>query len=393
MKTILKTLLTAVVLFAGAHYAPAQDAETDLSVKKESRAAIRRGVEFLLEEQKENGSWLRNPAITGLACVALHESNLAQEKPEVSAAVQKGRTFILQFVRDNGSIAPESGDYVNYTTSVCLSALAIIDEREDRSVMRAARHFLIDSQLDEDHAKHPTKPGNSFYGGIGYGSRGPTRPDLNNTSYALEALYLTKNLDKETKYAKKSELAWDNAVKFLKEVQNIPEDAGQNWDVSDSKDDNMDGGFVYQPDASKPTSKLRKQGKDVQDLLSYGSMTYAGLKSMIYADLEKDDYRVRAAIQWARDNYDLSENPGMGPEGYYYFLQTFAKALDAYGQDTITTTDGKVHNWREDLLLKLIELQKADGYWANDRHGRWMESIPELVTSYSLIAMEVALSK
>ena len=392
MKTLLSSLIAFTLLGVSQLYTAAA-AEVELSIEKEARAAIERGVEFLLDTQTESGSWKRHPAITGLACVALHESNLAQQKPEINAAIQKGREYILGFVKDNGAISPKSGDYINYTTSVCLSALAIIDEEEDRDVMRQARHFLIDSQLDEDHAEHPTKPGNPFYGGIGYGSAGPTRPDINNTSYALEALHLTEHLDKDTEYARKSKLAWEKAVMFLKEVQNIPDHAGQDWDVGDSEDPNMDGGFIYKPTASKATQKLQKQGKDVQDLLSYGSMTYAGLKSMIYADLDKDDYRVQAAVQWARDNYDLSENPGMGPEGYYYFLQTFAKALDAFGQDTLKTTDGEVHNWREDVLLKLIELQKADGHWVNERHGRWMESIPELVTSYALTAMEVALSE
>jgi len=36
--------------------------------------------------------------------------------------------------------------------------------------------------------------------------------------------------------------------------------------------------------------------------------------------------------------------------------------------------DGRKANWREDLALKLINLQKADGSWAND-NGRWWKRI------------------
>ena len=60
-------------------------------------------------------------------------------------------------------------------------------------------------------------------------------------------------------------------------------------------------------------------------------MTYAGLKSMIYAGVGADDPRVKAALKWIQQHYDLSSNPGMGQAGLYYYYHTFAKALDAAG--------------------------------------------------------------
>ena len=36
--------------------------------------------------------------------------------------------------------------------------------------------------------------------------------------------------------------------------------------------------------------------------------------------------------------------------------------------------------------------QRADGSWFND-NGRWMESIPELATSYALMTLETALGR
>ena len=113
---------------------------------------------------------------------------------------------------------------------------------------------------------------------------------------------------------------------------------------------------------------------------------------MIYAKLSEDDPRVQAAVEWAAKNYTLDENPGMGPEGHFYYLNVFAKAHSVLGEDIIKTDKGEVHNWRVDLVKKLLELQKGDGSWKNDKHGRWMESIPELVTAYSLLAMEAALA-
>ena len=64
-------------------------------------------------------------------------------------------------------------------------------------------------------------------------------------------------------------------------------------------------------------------------LRSYGSMTYAGLKSMIYCGAGPEDPRVKAATKWIKDHYTLAENPGMGQQGLYYYYQTMSKALAA----------------------------------------------------------------
>ena len=66
-------------------------------------------------------------------------------------------------------------------------------------------------------------------------------------------------------------------------------------------------------------------------------MTYAGLKSMIYAGLTKDDPRVKAAMEWIGKNWTLDENPGMqyadpsdpasAQSGLYYYYHTLARAL------------------------------------------------------------------
>ena len=120
-------------------------------------------------------------------------------------------------------------------------------------------------------------------------------------------------------------------------------------------------------------------------------MTYAGLKSMIYAKVKKDDPRVKAAIGWAHKHYTLDENPGLGSAGHYYYLQTVAKAHSALGMDEITTAKGEKQNWRADVIGKLLSLQRENGEWYNE-NNRYMERLSELVTAYSLITMEFALA-
>jgi squalene-hopene/tetraprenyl-beta-curcumene cyclase len=115
-------------------------------------------------------------------------------------------------------------------------------------------------------------------------------------------------------------------------------------------------------------------------------MTYAGLKSMIFAGVGPDDPRVKAAFDWAQKHYSLAENPGMGEAGLYYYYHTFAKALDALGADQIKDATGAEHDWRSELLGELAKRQRPDGAWVNST-TRWMEGDPNLVTGYALLTL------
>jgi len=115
-------------------------------------------------------------------------------------------------------------------------------------------------------------------------------------------------------------------------------------------------------------------------------MTYAGFKSMLHAGLKEDDPRVAAALTWIRDHYTVTENPGLGDAGLYYYYHLFAKSLSTAGIDTLKGEDGVEHNWREELVAHLAKLQGKDGAWTNSNE-RWMESDPNLATTFSLLAL------
>ena len=78
-------------------------------------------------------------------------------------------------------------------------------------------------------------------------------------------------------------------------------------------------------------------------------MTYAGLKSMVYAGLKPDDVRVKAALGYIAKNYTLEENPGGGQRGLYYYYLMFARAMAALGKPTFTDAEGKEHDWKAEL--------------------------------------------
>ena len=115
-------------------------------------------------------------------------------------------------------------------------------------------------------------------------------------------------------------------------------------------------------------------------------MTYAGLKSMIFAGVNRDDPRVQAALGWIRRYYSVRANPGLGQQGLYYYLHTFAKSLSALKIDRLEDSNGVRHDWRHELADELGRQQKPNGSWVN-RAPRWYEGDPNLVTSYALLAL------
>ena len=140
-----------------------------------------------------------------------------------------------------------------------------------------------------------------------------------------------------------------------------------------------DGGFIYETGHYKPERSI-----------SYGSMTYAGLKSLLFAGIDKNDIRVKKAYAWICDNYTVKENPKFGTTSLYYYFMTATKCLTAFGGDTVTDSKGKKHYWREDFLEKIISLQHEQGHWVNT-DGRYQENIKDLATAYSVIAIKHAL--
>jgi squalene-hopene/tetraprenyl-beta-curcumene cyclase len=371
--------ISLCLMIAGTALAAELPSQTDISLLKEVDSARARGVAWLVQQQEADGSWRHHPAITALAVTSLIR---AKAQPE---AVERGLKFILSNVKTNGAIygGGEADKYPNYSTAICSMALLAAGKPEYRQTILDARQFLLASQFDETRGVAST---NASYGGIGYGKR--ERPDLSNMQWTLEAIHLTESMDADKK--KTWELHWQKAIQFLQRCQKLPAHNDQPW-AKNAADQDL-GGFIYMP-GPPPVSFADDEVQDGKTpLRSYGSMSYAGLKSYLYAELKKDDPRVVAAVSWLRKNYSVDENPGLGAQGLYYYYLTFTKALTAYNEDTFTDAAGKTHDWRFELMKKLVTLQRFEGYWQND-NNRWWENDPVLVTSYSLLSLEILQSR
>jgi len=115
---------------------------------------------------------------------------------------------------------------------------------------------------------------------------------------------------------------------------------------------------------------------------SYGTVTAAGLLSLLFAGADKKDPRVQAAYKWLTTNYTLDSNPGTNTKGgLFYYYQALSKVTSAYGDKEFVDGRGQRHNWRNELADRLILLQNPDGSWINKDSGLWWEDKPELATA------------
>lgn len=338
-------------------------AADDLGAKRD--AAIAKTVEFLAKQQTPEGAFSpqTGAAVTALVAAGLLKSGRSADDPVVAKALKHLQTFVQL---DGGIYAPES-NYKNYETGIAI--LAFAEANKDgryTELLKGSEKFVRGLQWDESEGKDVSDP---TYGGAGYGKS--ARPDLSNTSFFLDALKATG--------AGPEDEAIKKALIFVSRCQNLETE----HNTTEFSAKNPDGGFYYTP-AAGGSSQAGKT--DAGGLRSYASMTYAGLKSMIYAGVGPNDPRVKAALEWIKMNYSLKENPGMGTAGLFYYYHTFAKALDAMGQETFNDAAGQPHEWRKELLVVLLDSQKPDGSWTNE-NARWMEGDANLVSGYALLTL------
>jgi squalene-hopene/tetraprenyl-beta-curcumene cyclase len=343
----------------------------------EWKAVVDKAVGYLKAAQAADGSWSAAPnnrGVTGIVVTGLLRTGTAPTDEPAA----KGLAFIESLVNPKeGHIAGDSKiGIANYVTSINVQALAAAGRDEKyRPIVKNAADYLRKIQWDEGEK---TGPDDVRFGGSGYGGNGGTRPDLSNTSFFLDALKAAGTPPDDPAFRK--------AVVFIGRCQNLKgEHNDQPWAGKIN-----DGSFIYTPVNGGEVRTDRKDPAGQPDLAGYGSMTYAGIKSMIYCGLSKDDPRVKAAVGWIRKNYTLDANPGMPPQiarrGLYYYYNTFAKAMDALGEDEFVDDKGVKHDWRADLFEAIRKRQGPDGGWKNTVES-WMESDPNLVTGYALMAL------
>jgi len=348
---------------AAAETAAAAPEPADQPLADRREKAITQAVTYLLQSQAADGSWGDgNVGITALCTNALLTAGKTMKDPPVKKAVD----LIAGHQQADGGIYDVG--LKTYTTSLAVMVLSKADAKAHADVLEKAKAYLIRHQWDEPESIDRDHP---WYGGHGYGKH--ERPDLSNTQYFVEAMHQAG--------VPKDHPLWEKVAVFVSRTQDRSESNDGTFVGTDS------GGMIYSPhDGGESKAGTVDLPGGRKGLKAYGSMTYAGFKSFIYADLARDDPRVQAALDWIRRHWTFEENPELGQQGLYYYYQTAAKALSAWGEKTITDVRRREHNWRAELTRALLRRRRPDGSWVNEA-DRWFEGYPPVPTSYALLAL------
>lgn len=286
------------------------------------------GIRYLLTKRQPNGGWMTQygPGVTASMIKILLRTGYSIDSPEIAPA--------LAYLES--SQQPDGGFYLvahpTFNTAIVINTLTMINHpRINQRVERAKAFIQSMRQLSMQNAQSQQRvDNNSFY----------------SAAYEVEALR--------------------NA--------GLP-----------SSDPTVAAAFKDMTEAARASGERA----DSQRLPRYGSMTYAELKSMLYAGLSRDDPRVRGILACIQEYYTLENNPGDGSyRGQYYFYHSFAKAMRAYGQDIIVDARGERHDWKRELSAKLASLQRPDGSWVNTQAREYLEHDPVLVTVYCILALQ-----
>lgn len=350
---------------------------------------VDRGCAWLASHQNPDGGYgpyaenSRVPGSSDVGITAFVLYALARNPRNYTAAdgpfISKAVKFLFDRQQPDGAFYDRKDPTLkNYKTSVVIMALVALDPVKYADAISKAREFVKAQQASG--AEGYAEDEHVSFGGVGYGSA--LRPDLSNLQFAAEALFKSG--------LSASDEFWRGAVVYVARCRNAKtvDPLLAELGIGTSGDE----GFRYAPnDTRGPVETLDDNTKVFS---SYGSMTYAALKTLLYARVDRDDPLVQGAVRWLSENYTVRENPGMatrsnpraGLHGLYYYYHTMAKALSAYGEPKIRDGEGVEHDWSRELAEHLLSLQAADGTWANTS-DRWYEEMPALATSYAVVSL------
>ena len=264
---------------------PAPAASLSAETRQKLMESLNSAAAYLKLQQQPNGFWDANPGVSAVAAAALLRQTGVDQAKRLEN-VGKALDSIAAMAKPDGGIYDKA--IPHYITAVSVMALAAAGRPQDKPLIEKGRAYLADHLWDEGEGIPVT---DKWYGGIGYGGSNPDRrADIISLEYALRAM-------KEAELPA-NDAAWQKAIVFLQRTQNNSEVNRQEWAKND-------GGFVYYPGFS-----YSSEGATA----SYGSATYAGVMSYVWANVKKDDDRVKARAQMGARQLHRRREPGHGPE-------------------------------------------------------------------------------
>ncbi|MBT3199359.1 MAG: terpene cyclase/mutase family protein [Phycisphaerales bacterium] len=377
-------IIAALITAAFCMQAIAADVKPlDDAHKKTATKLIDGGVKYLLTQKDAKGGWSmeqgsNRPAITAMVLkVLLQHPDYNSSTP----VVKKGFAQLMTYRKTDGGFYEPTVGLPNYTTSIAIMAMVAANDPKFKPDIDKAVKFLRTQQIrpgDTTPKGDKVKKDEGFDGGVSYGKHG--RPDGSNQQMWIQAM--------SDAGVKADDPDMKRASAFMLRLQNRKESNKADY-IQEGPNDN---GYIYALGESKAGPWRNGRG-----LRSYGSLTYAGFKSMLHAGMAHDDPRVQGAFKWIQRYWRLDSNPNLpklqSQQGLFYYYQVFAKSLRMWGQNEIEDTKGVKHNWRHELIDALARRVAKDGSWINKGSERWNEGNPVLATCFAMLSVQETVKK
>ncbi len=313
MRTLLPTLVTLCVLAAASRPACAEEPADFVTPKVQD--AVEKALSYLKRTQNSDGSWGgsgafgRNPAITGLACLAMMADGHLPGRGKYGANVERALKFLMRSVDPGtGYIGRESAQaqmYGHGFATLCLAeAYGMMPTPELRQKLQLAIRCIIRSQKAD--------------GGWRYDPSPHGESDLSLTICQMMALRAANNAGI---YVSKTTIS--RAIKYTKQSAN------------------PDGSFRYMLNSGGSSFPL----------------TGAGVTTL-YGAGEYDSKEAKNGLEYLKKY--LAGNPGQGRYGHYFYGHYYAaQAMYQAGGEYWKF-------WYPKIRDQLLRTQLNDGSWASE---------------------------
>jgi hypothetical protein len=359
--------------------------------------AVKKGVAGLRMLQERNGSfvdrtgsWARDfpVGVTSLAVMALLHSGVKADDPAIRSGLAfiHGQAFkktydvaaVLMLLETKYLPLGQLQDVTELTEEKAREAIQATITKEDRATAERAVKWLIE---------HQTKAGTWGY------PEGEEMYDHSNSQYALLGLKSAARMGVRVPDSvwRKAAVHWLSTQRLggKKVPLKIEGYDGQEPGLGETKSDEM-----FLPGPWGYLVKIPEGATDILDQ-GYGSMTCAGLSSLLIAESElaaqkglDDDLRKqidtakKQGLAWLQDNYPIRGAPpmaGFWSMFHFYYLYSLERVGVLYG---IRKLGG--HDWYLEGAVLLCRTQREDGTWFS------YDEIPVLDTSFALLFLKRA---
>ncbi len=343
----------------------------------ESRAAIERGVRWLLAQQSEDGGWRSETygalrpgvGVTAITLSALRISPLAQDDAVRTARARGVRFLTRRFAPDGMVCAPDgTGDSPVYATALLLSVLAQDREESQHELRQQLSRALLQMQRLPATGFPADSP---HLGGWGPDSGTPNEleaaspANISVTAHVLEALRQADTLTPETRAS---------ALEFLHRCRGGDEASGRasGWGFTPVAESPFNkGGWISTAEGPRP----RAYHSATCD--GYLALSAAGLTDE--APLMSDTRTALAALPPPQLDDTHTETAALLSGLYYYNAAALADVWQR-------TRDERLSSRVIALQTDLITEQRSDGSWASP-HGWMREQDPLIATALAVLAL------